>query len=87
MPHKCELNGFAIRIFNVIYTAAATLLNCADAHTGPPAVEKIQPNFGLSGKLAAETNTFQGVVLKYNEPPEAKVAARALALAGLMPCS
>ncbi|ORZ01058.1 SMAD/FHA domain-containing protein [Syncephalastrum racemosum] len=35
--------------------------------------EDIQkPNFGLSGALAAETNTTaQGVELKYNEPPEA----------------
>ncbi|KAG9302329.1 hypothetical protein G9A89_008821 [Geosiphon pyriformis] len=31
-----------------------------------------KPNFGLSGKLAAETNTFNGVVLKYHEPPEAR---------------
>lgn len=30
-----------------------------------------EPNFGLSGKLAAETNTVKGVELKYNEPPEA----------------
>ncbi|OBZ82925.1 FHA domain-containing protein DDL [Choanephora cucurbitarum] len=32
---------------------------------------KEQPNFALSGKLAAETNTVKGVELKYNEPPEA----------------
>ncbi|GAA5807532.1 hypothetical protein MFLAVUS_000895 [Mucor flavus] len=36
-------------------------------------VEKIEPNFGLSGKLAAETNTVKGVELKYNEPSEAAV--------------
>ncbi|KAI9305543.1 SMAD/FHA domain-containing protein [Cunninghamella echinulata] len=30
-----------------------------------------KPNFGLSGKLAAETNTVNGVELKYIEPPEA----------------
>ncbi|KAI7827779.1 SMAD/FHA domain-containing protein [Kickxella alabastrina] len=29
-------------------------------------------NFGLSGKLAAETNTVNGVVLKYSEPAEAR---------------
>jgi len=34
--------------------------------------EKQKPNFGLSGKLAADTNTFNGVVIKYNEPPEAR---------------
>ncbi|ORE12161.1 SMAD/FHA domain-containing protein [Rhizopus microsporus var. microsporus] len=33
--------------------------------------EREGPNFGLSGKLAAETNTVKGVELKYNEPPEA----------------
>jgi smad nuclear-interacting protein 1 len=35
-------------------------------------IEKVEPNFGLSGKLAAETNTVKGVELKYNEPPEAE---------------
>lgn len=29
------------------------------------------PNFGLSGALAKDTNTFKGVVIKYNEPVEA----------------
>lgn len=43
-----------------------------DERRKPPAkVEKEQPNFGLSGKLAQETNTVKGVELKYNEPPEA----------------
>ncbi|KAL0087477.1 Smad nuclear interacting protein-like protein [Phycomyces blakesleeanus] len=36
-----------------------------------PVQEKQEPNFGLSGKLASETNTLKGVELKYNEPPEA----------------
>ena len=31
-----------------------------------------KPNLGLSGKLAAEANTVNGVVLKYTEPAEAK---------------
>ncbi|KAI5481818.1 smad nuclear-interacting protein 1 [Pseudohyphozyma bogoriensis] len=39
-------------------------------------VEKIEPNYAPSGALAAETNTFQGVVLKYNEPPEARKPVR-----------
>ncbi|KAF9090417.1 hypothetical protein BGX23_005978 [Mortierella sp. AD031] len=35
--------------------------------------DKEKPNFGLSGSLAAETNTtVNGTVLKYNEPPEAR---------------
>lgn len=32
---------------------------------------KEEPNFELSGKLAEYTNTYKGVVIKYNEPPEA----------------
>uniref|UniRef100_H2Y4M2 FHA domain-containing protein n=1 Tax=Ciona savignyi TaxID=51511 RepID=H2Y4M2_CIOSA len=36
-------------------------------------VEKEKPNLGLSGALTADTNTFKGVVIKYNEPPEARV--------------
>ncbi|KAI9870562.1 MAG: hypothetical protein M1830_004098 [Pleopsidium flavum] len=37
-------------------------------------VEKQKPNFSNTGKLAAETNTVAGtdIVLKYNEPPEAR---------------
>ncbi|KAF9910527.1 hypothetical protein EC991_006345 [Linnemannia zychae] len=35
--------------------------------------DKEKPNFGLSGSLAAETNTAaNGTLLKYNEPPEAR---------------
>ncbi|XP_071955351.1 smad nuclear-interacting protein 1-like [Antedon mediterranea] len=37
-----------------------------------PAQPKQGPDFGLSGKLAEETNTFRGIVIKYNEPPEAR---------------
>lgn len=37
----------------------------------PPA-PSAGPNFGLSGALAKDTNTFKGVVIKYNEPPEAQ---------------
>ncbi|CAG8574051.1 12258_t:CDS:2, partial [Acaulospora colombiana] len=32
----------------------------------------VKPNFGLSGKLASESNKFNGVALKYQEPPEAR---------------
>ena len=34
--------------------------------------DKAKPDFGLSGKLADDTNTFRGIVVKYNEPPEAR---------------
>uniref|UniRef100_A0A0K0DGC7 FHA domain-containing protein n=1 Tax=Angiostrongylus cantonensis TaxID=6313 RepID=A0A0K0DGC7_ANGCA len=29
-------------------------------------------NLGVSGKLAEDTNMYRGVLIKYNEPPEAK---------------
>lgn len=42
------------------------------AAEGAEPVEKEMPNFEVSGKLAEETNTFRGVVIKYSEPPEAR---------------
>lgn len=36
-------------------------------------IVKEQPNLGLSGALTEDTNTYRGVVIKYNEPPEARV--------------
>lgn len=39
-------------------------------------VEKQKPNFGLSGKLTEEKNVFNGVVVKYSEPPEARIPKR-----------
>jgi len=39
-------------------------------------LEKEKPNFGLSGKLTEETNTYRGVVIKYSEPPEARKPIR-----------
>lgn len=44
--------------------------------TDEPAVPKEQPNFELSGALTEDTNTFRGVVIKYNEPPEARIPKR-----------
>ncbi|KAJ1655798.1 hypothetical protein IWQ61_004513 [Dispira simplex] len=40
--------------------------------SSPSETTKQQPNFGLSGKLAAETNTVNGIQVDYNEPPEAR---------------
>ena len=37
-------------------------------------VNREKPNLGLSGNLTAETNTYKGVVIKYNEPPEAAMS-------------
>jgi len=39
-------------------------------------VEKEGVNMGLSGALAKETNTFNGIVIKYSEPPEARKPKR-----------
>ena len=38
--------------------------------------EKEKPNYQVSGKLAEDTNTFRGVVIKYNEPAEARKPKR-----------
>lgn len=32
-----------------------------------------KPNFEKSGKLLEETNTYKGIVIKYSEPPEARI--------------
>ncbi|XP_062848215.1 smad nuclear-interacting protein 1 [Trichomycterus rosablanca] len=40
------------------------------------AAEKEKPNFELSGALVEDTNTYRGVVIKYNEPPEARIPKR-----------
>jgi hypothetical protein len=40
---------------------------------GKPKQDKaVEPNFALSGKLAEESNTVNGVVMVYGEPPEAR---------------
>ncbi|KAJ8340827.1 hypothetical protein SKAU_G00331180 [Synaphobranchus kaupii] len=48
----------------------------ADNADGTPPAEKEKPNFELSGALVEDTNTFRGVVIKYNEPPEARIPKR-----------
>ena len=39
-------------------------------------VEKERPNFGISGALLKDTNTYKGVVIKYSEPIEARKPKR-----------
>lgn len=46
------------------------------ANSAAPAQPKDGPNFQLSGKLTEDTNTYKGVVIKYNEPPEARKPKR-----------
>jgi smad nuclear-interacting protein 1 len=41
----------------------------------PPPVE-VEPDYGLSGVLAAETNTVSGVTLLHSEPPEARMPTK-----------
>ncbi|KAL8585464.1 hypothetical protein ACOMHN_059433 [Nucella lapillus] len=41
-----------------------------------------EPNFKLSGKLTEDTNTFHGVVVKYNQPSEARNPKRRWRLYG-----
>lgn len=43
-----------------------------DEAAGPP-IEKEMPNFKVSGKLAQDTNQYNGIVLKYSEPAEARI--------------
>ncbi len=47
-----------------------------DEGENPAPPQKDKPNFEVSGKLTEDTNTFRGVVIKYNEPPEARVPKR-----------
>jgi smad nuclear-interacting protein 1 len=44
--------------------------------TNDKVVEKAKPNFETTGKLCEDTNTFNGVVIKYNEPSEARKPKR-----------
>lgn len=41
-----------------------------------PVGKKEEPNFETTGKLAEDTNTFNGVVIKYSEPAEARKPKR-----------
>lgn len=43
---------------------------------GSKPADKEKPNFGLSGKLTADANTVNGVVVKYTEPDDAKQPKR-----------
>ncbi|OQV18664.1 Smad nuclear interacting protein 1 [Hypsibius exemplaris] len=40
---------------------------------GKDDVKKDKPNFALSGKLLEDTNTVNGVVITYAQPPEARI--------------
>src|SRR6202451_2324333 len=44
----------------------------SNPRSNSPPKEKQKPNYGLIGLFAAATNTKHGVVMKYNEPSEAR---------------
>ncbi|OAD52466.1 Smad nuclear-interacting protein 1 [Eufriesea mexicana] len=46
------------------------------AESKPKPQEKEKPNFELSGKLTEDTNTINGVVIKYSEPSDARKPKR-----------
>ncbi|XP_055954656.1 smad nuclear-interacting protein 1 isoform X1 [Patella vulgata] len=46
--------------------------NAQDPNSQQVPEDKAKPDFKLSGKLTEDTNTFRGVVVNYNEPPEAR---------------
>ncbi|BET00742.1 Hypothetical proteinA [Nesidiocoris tenuis] len=41
-----------------------------------PGESAAKPDFGLSGKLVEETNMYKGVLIKYSQPPEARMPKR-----------
>jgi len=45
----------------------------AEDEESPEVVNKEEASFGASGLLAAETNTVQGVTIKFTEPEEARL--------------
>uniref|UniRef100_UPI00358EB120 smad nuclear-interacting protein 1 n=1 Tax=Myxine glutinosa TaxID=7769 RepID=UPI00358EB120 len=63
--------------FEPVSTASQQEVGMASAsgteHPTSPAQQKEGPNFGLSGALTEDTNTYRGVVIKYNEPPEGRM--------------
>ncbi|XP_068713691.1 smad nuclear-interacting protein 1-like [Montipora capricornis] len=46
--------------------------NSEDGQSADPQEGVGGPNYNLSGKLTEYSNTYKGVVIKYNEPPEAR---------------
>lgn len=52
----------------VVNVAPSMQLSGMLSNTGPV---NNKPNLQLSGALAQDTNTHRGIVIKYNEPPEA----------------
>lgn len=59
----------------LLWTFHGTMTSpCAEADGKKGKEEKPEPeaNFALSGKLAAESNTVNGVVLVHQEPPESR---------------
>jgi len=61
---------------NVQHQIKAEALKPTEEEAAEAEVEKEGVNLGLSGALAQDTNTFNGIVIKYSEPPEARKPKR-----------
>jgi len=64
-PIKNESEQYGLRVLDV-----------KKEETNEEPKEKEGINLGLSGALTADVNTFNGVVIKYAEPPEARLPKR-----------
>ncbi|KAK7810941.1 hypothetical protein U0070_024278 [Myodes glareolus] len=52
---------------------AQEVIPCPAGNRSKVVSVKEKPTFELSGALLEDTNTFRGVVIKYHEPPEARI--------------
>ncbi|KAL1791542.1 smad nuclear-interacting protein 1, partial [Sigmodon hispidus] len=52
---------------------AQEVIPCPARNRSKEELVKEKPSFELSGALLKDTNTFRGVVIKYSEPPEARI--------------
>lgn len=79
-------------IYVIPYVVLLQLHMCyvaeADGQKGKEEKPEPEANFALSGKLAAESNTVNGVVLLHQEPPESRKPSQMWRLYGFKngPC-
>ncbi|KAL1791479.1 smad nuclear-interacting protein 1 [Sigmodon hispidus] len=52
---------------------AQEVIPCPAGNRSKEELVKEKPSFELSGALLKDTNTFRGMVIKYSEPPEARI--------------
>ena len=66
----CKCSSYSL--MGAFQCAMSTLYAEVDAKKGKEEKPEPEANFALSGKLAAESNTVNGVVLVHQEPPESR---------------